>query len=371
MSGTSLDGVDGVVLRIDRSLSPDMAVLGHAHREMPAGLASELLALNRSGDDELHRAACATHHLMQVHAQVVQELLHQTGLRPSGIGAMGVHGQTVRHRPGAFGATGYTLQLVDGAWLAEQTGITTVCDFRSADLAAGGQGAPLVPAFHAAWLGKRHRDVALLNLGGIANLTLLPRNGEVRGFDTGPGNVLMNLWCQRHRGEPFDRGGAWAAQGTVLPRLLDRMQADPYFDRPAPKSTGRDDFHDDWLQACLRDAADSSVSTVDVMATLAELTAQTVAAGLRASLAGTDRLVVCGGGAHNGHLLSRLAAVLPHVQVVNSGTEGIEPDQVEPAAFAWLAERRLAGQPGNLPAVTGARGPRVLGAVHAAPDLAR
>lgn len=371
MSGTSLDGVDGVVLRIDPAGSPAMAVCGHAHRCMPVQLAADLLALNRSGADELHRAAGATHALMQVHAEVVQDLLQQTGLSPSDVDALGVHGQTVRHRPDAFGQTGYTLQLVHGAFLAEQTGITTVCDFRSADVAAGGQGAPLVPAFHAAWLRERDRDVAVLNLGGIANLTLLPCQGAVGGFDTGPGNLLMNMWCQQHRGEPFDRSGAWAARGTVLPGLLARMRADPYFDRNPPKSTGRDDFHADWLAACLNDVACTEALPVDVMATLAELTAQTVADGLSMTLPGAERLVVCGGGAHNEHLMHRLSAALPGVQVVDSSIAGIAPDQVEAAAFAWLAQRRLDAQPGNLPAVTGARGWRVLGAVYAAPERGR
>lgn len=367
MSGTSLDGVDGVVLQVDPAARPFLQVRAHAHRALPVSLADELLALNRSGSDELHRAACATHGLMELHAQVVSDLLASCGLAPGAIAAVGVHGQTVRHRPAAFGDTGYTLQLVNGALLAERTGITTVCDFRSADVAAGGQGAPLVPAFHAAWLSERERDVALLNLGGIANLTLLPRQGGIGGFDTGPGNLLMNLWCQKHRQEAYDRGGAWAAQGTVLEPLLGRMLADAYFARPAPKSTGRDDFHADWLDRCLRESGCQGAAPVDVMASLAELTALTVAASLRSALPGAERLVACGGGARNGHVLRRLAAALPGVEVLVSDAAGIAPDQVEAAAFAWLAHQRLHGHAANLPAVTGARGLRVLGAVYAAP----
>jgi anhydro-N-acetylmuramic acid kinase len=361
MSGTSLDGVDGVLARFgeDQGLQ---AVLAHAHRPLSAALAQELLALNRRGDDELHRSALAAQGLMRVYADVTHALLQSPG-DAARVRAIGAHGQTVRHRPQEFGGAGYTVQLVNGALLAEWTGIATVCDFRSADLAAGGQGAPLVPAFHAACLADPGRDSAVLNVGGIANLTLLSAGGTVGGFDTGPGNLLMNLWCRRLGAGDYDRDGAIAASGRVLPDLLARLLDEPFFRQSPPKSTGRDRFHAEWLDAKLAAAAAGE----DVMATLAELTVRTVADALIAHMPGARRLLVCGGGAFNRHLMARWHALLPQVDVQTSAAAGVPPDQVEALAFAWLATRRLAHQPASLPAVTGARGARILGAVYPAP----
>jgi anhydro-N-acetylmuramic acid kinase len=342
-------------------------VLAHAHADLPPLLARELLALNASGADELHRAALATHGLMDVYAEVVQRLLRDSGRQARDVLAIGAHGQTVRHRPQAFAGTGYTLQLANGAMLAERCGITTVCDFRSADVAAGGQGAPLVPAFHAACFRRRGTDVAVLNVGGIANLTLLPASGAVSGFDTGPGNVLMDLWCHRCTGQPFDRDGAMAAAGRVLPQLLAALRAEPYFEQPPPKSSGRDLFHADWLQERLQRSGCDAAAPADVMATLAELTAGSVVDALRQHLPGTERLLVCGGGARNRHLMARWQALLPTLGVVTTSADGVPPDQVEALAFAWLAACRLMGRPASLPEVTGARAPRVLGAVYPAP----
>jgi anhydro-N-acetylmuramic acid kinase len=278
--------------------------------------------------------------------------------------AIGAHGQTVRHRPGSFDGTGYTLQLMNGALLAELTGIAVACDFRSRDVAAGGQGAPLVPAFHAACFGHAGRAQAVLNVGGIANLTLLDGAGGVIGFDCGPGNVLMDAWTQQQQGQPFDAGGAWAARGLVHPGLLAELQREPFLALPPPKSTGRDLFTPDWLQPRLA-AVGGPLAAADVMATLAEFTAMAAVQALRRHAPASGRLVVCGGGAFNAHLMRRLAA-LSGLPVVSSAALGVPPDQVEALAFAWLARARVQGEPGNVPAVTGAAGPRVLGALYAA-----
>ena len=359
MSGTSLDGVDGVLADITDS---SVAVQHHEHRPFDAALRAELLALNRSGADELHRAALAANAVAHAYAGVVTALLAGAGLGRVAITALGAHGQTVRHRPQAFGGTGNTVQLLNGALLAELSRIDVIANFRSRDVAAGGQGAPLVPAFHARCFAQPGQDVAVLNLGGIANLTLLPADGPVRGFDCGPANALMDAWCQQHQGTPFDAGGRWAAGGRVDATLLATLLDEPFFALPPPKSTGRDLFNAEWLAARLP----ASTGPRDVMATLAELTARAAAEALRREAPATARLVVCGGGAFNAHLMARLAARLPGTQVQGSAQAGIPPDQVEALAFAWLAwafgERRA----GNLVEVTGAAGPRVLGALYPA-----
>ncbi len=362
MSGTSLDGVDGVLTQANDS-DATLTSLAHVHRPFAHGLRAELLVLNRSGADELHRAALAANALAEAYAAVVVELLGRAGAKAAEITAIGAHGQTVRHRPPINGGSGYTLQLMSGALLAELSGIDVVCDFRSRDVAAGGQGAPLAPAFHAAAFGQPGQDRALLNLGGIANLTLLRADGGVFGFDCGPANVLMDVWCQRHRGLPFDAGGAWAASGRVDGALLSELLAEPYFALPPPKSTGRDLFDLDWLDARL---PRPGLRAEDVMATLAELTARSVAADLQRHLPAAQATYVCGGGAFNAPLLARLAALLPGVAVHSSAALGVPPDQVEAMAFAWLAKAFVERRPGNLPAVTGARGPRLLGALYPA-----
>jgi anhydro-N-acetylmuramic acid kinase len=359
MSGTSLDGVDGVVLHLPAQGRPQ--VVAHAACTLPPALRDELLALNAAGADELHRSAVAAQRLAALYADVVAELLQRSGLRAADVAAIGAHGQTVRHRPDL----GYTVQLGAPALLAERSGIAVVADFRSRDVAAGGQGAPLVPAFHRAVFAVADTDVAVLNLGGFANLSLLCADGRTLGFDTGPGNVLLDHWAQRHTGQRFDAAGAWGAGGVVLPDLLGAMLADGYFQRPPPKSTGRDAFHPRWLDRLLAAAAPDAAPQ-DVQATLAALTAQSVADALRRTLPTVQRLVVCGGGAHNADVLRRLQAALPGVECSLSDAQGIPAEQVEAAAFAWLAQRALHGLPGNLPAVTGAAGPRVLGAIYPA-----
>lgn len=365
MSGTSLDGVDGVLV----DFAEGTQVLWHASRGFDAALRAELLALNTpDGRDELHRAALAANALARSYAEVVRELLQATGLAPAQIAAIGAHGQTVRHRPQMFDGTGYTLQLNSPALLAELSGVAVVADLRSRDVAAGGQGAPLVPAFHQGVFGRPGETVLVLNIGGIANLSVLAGDGTVLGFDCGPGNALMDGWCQAHTGQPYDDGGQWAATGQVLPALLDRLLAEPFLQQPPPKSTGRDLFHADWLAGHLSASATSAADArpADVQATLTEFTARACAGAVQRFGHGGGELLVCGGGAFNTQLMQRIAALLPGVTVDTTAARGLPPQQVEAAAFAWLARQALLGLPGNLPAVTGARGPRILGAIHPA-----
>lgn len=358
MSGTSLDGVDAVLAHFPAA-GGAMQVLGHRHAPFAHGLRDELLALNSAGDNELHRAALAANAVARAYADLVAQLLEATGRKPADIAALGAHGQTVRHRPGEFDGCGYTTQLLNGALLAEQTGIATICDLRSRDVAAGGQGAPLVPAFHRAQFGRADADIAVLNIGGISNVSLLGRSGSTLGFDCGPGNCLMDLWMREQRGAAFDADGAWAATGHVLPAMLAALLAEPFFAMAPPRSTGRDLFNRAWLQRHL--PADARPE--DVQATLLELTAQTIVASLPAA---TIELLVCGGGTLNGRLMARLAELLPETRVLASDARGLPAMQVEAAAFAWLAMRFVRSLPGNLPAVTGATGPRLLGALHPA-----
>ena len=366
MSGTSLDGVDGVLADLENGA---ISVEHYASAPFSEALRAELLALNSpDGPNELHRSALAANHLARAYADVVHVLMSSSGLPSSAVVAIGAHGQTVRHRPGEFDGVGYTMQINNAALLAELSGIDVVADFRVRDLAAGGQGAPLVPAFHRALFGRPSETVAVLNLGGIANLSLLPptddADGKVLGFDCGPGNALMDHWCQRHQGQPYDDGGRWAAGGRVLPVLLERLLADPYFAKPPPKSTGRDLFNPAWLDARLASATPSE--PIDVQATLAELTARACADDLVRYDHCCRHLIVCGGGAFNALVMARLAALLPGVDVGSSVAHGLPPLQVEAAAFAWLARCTVRREPGNLASVTGARGPRVLGAIYPA-----
>ena len=358
MSGTSLDGVDGVL--VDFAQASGMRA--HVHQPFPGPLREELLALNRpGGHDELHRAALAANGVALAYASVLKALLKVAGVAPTAVRAAGAHGQTVRHQPTG---RGYTLQLLNAARLAEETGVAIVADLRSRDVAAGGQGAPLVPAFHAATFARPGVDVAVLNLGGIANLSLLPATGPVRGFDTGPANALLDHWALLHTGQAFDADGAWAAQGHVQPALLQALLDEPYFDAEPPKSTGRDLFEPDWLAARL--ARCPGLAPVDVQATLLALTVQSVVQALRRHAPATRMLRVCGGGAFNGCLMRALAAAMPGVDVRDTGADGVAPAHVEALAFAWLAQAFVEQRPGNLPAVTGAAGPRVLGALYPA-----
>ena len=361
MSGTSLDGVDGVL--VDFSPTTPL-VVAHSSAPFPEGLKAEMLALNSSGPDELHRAALAANALMRLYAAVVTQLLAGAGAKGAAVRAIGAHGQTVRHRPQEFDGTGYTLQLCQPALLAELTGIAVVADLRSRDVAAGGQGAPLAPFFHQARFARAGETVGVLNIGGISNLTLLRGDGSMLGFDCGPGNVLMDSWCAQHRGRAFDAEGAWAAAGQPLGGLLDLLLRDPYFGRLPPKSTGRDLFSQTWLQGHLRGFGPAD--PVDVQATLTEFTASVCARDALRHQPDLRRLIVCGGGALNGHLMRRLAALLPAAQVSSSADWGLPPLQVEATAFAWLARKTVKRETLPLQSITGARGARVLGCVYPA-----
>ena len=302
MSGTSLDGVDGVLVDFSGT---QPRVLAHQALPFAPALKQELLALNTPSENELHRAALAANGLVRVYAQTVQALLTDTRTPVKDVCAIGAHGQTVRHQPGAFDGTGYTWQLNNPALLAELTGIDVVADFRSRDLAAGGQGAPLVPAFHQGVFGHPQGCVAVLNIGGISNLSVLQPDGHVMGWDCGPGNALMDHWCQTHTGQAFDRNGDWAATGQTSPVLLERLLGESYLGKKPPKSTGRDLFNPAWLQQHLDDLPD--LPAQDIQATLTALTAEACIRDVQKHARNAQRLIVCGGGALNGHLMSLLA----------------------------------------------------------------
>ncbi len=357
MSGTSLDGVDVVVA--DLACRPPR-LLAARLLPFPDDLRADLLALCHPGRDNLDRLGHSDVQLAELIADGLNHLLADSGIAPERVTALGSHGQTVRHRPEQ--PHPFTLQIGDPNLIAERTGITVVADFRRRDMAAGGQGAPLVPAFHAAqFTSSNHR--AVVNIGGMANITLLPADqpAAASGFDTGPGNVLLDAWAGRHLGQPVDTDGAWARQARPDPALLEALLADPYFARPPPKSTGREYFNLDWLDSHMVRAA----APAAVQATLTELTAQTIATGIRSGTGKAVReVLVCGGGRRNGLLMERLTAALPEMKVSTTDSHGLDGDWVEALAFAWLAQQRLAAAPGNLPAVTGAAGLRVLGAIY-------
>ncbi|MVW73348.1 anhydro-N-acetylmuramic acid kinase [Bordetella sp. 15P40C-2] len=363
MSGTSLDGADGVLVRLGApGTSQPPEVLATAALPMPASLRDEMYALNRAGDDELHRVALASQELAKLYARTVQTLLDDAQLPAVAVRAIGAHGQTVRHRP----ELGYTLQLNAPALLAELTGIDVVADFRSRDVAAGGQGAPLVPPFHAAMFGTDFPR-AVLNLGGIANITLLAPGKAPRGFDTGPANVLLDLWCQRHTGQAYDKDGAWAQGGRVDAGLLEHLVAtEPWLAVPPPKSTGRDLFNAQWLDARLSTyPVVSLLSAQDIQATLQRFTARTVADALRDAAPESRDVLVCGGGARNAGLMRDLADCLQR-PLQPTDAAGVPAQWVEAMAFAWLAHACVERLPAGVPEVTGARGARVLGAIYPA-----
>jgi len=352
MSGTSLDGVDAVL--VDLSNSP--ALIGAVFLPFPAKLKAALMRLQEPGGNELDGAALAGIELSRTCAKAIGRLLKKHGIEARAVRAIGCHGQTVRHRP----ESGYSLQLNNPAWLAEHTGITVVADFRSRDIAAGGQGAPLVPAFHAACFRDPRRHRVIANLGGIANITYLPPRGAITGFDTGPGNILLDAWAHEKIGGDFDRGGGFAARGRLVPSLLEAFLADPYFRRRPPKSTGRDYFNLRWL----RRFRPSRHRGSDVQASLAELTARSIRDAIARFCPSAEEVYFCGGGAHNTDLVRRISKSLPGMRVATTERLGMHPDWVEAMAFAWLAQRAIKRGSGNLPAVTGARGPRVLGAIY-------
>lgn len=354
MSGTSLDGVDATLV----SFCPSGAARleAQAYLPFPDELQQHLLALNNPGENEIERGCVLANRLAKLYAESVAILLQQTGLKATDIAAIGSHGQTIRHRPDL----GFTVQIGNSALLAELSGIAVVSDFRSRDIAAGGQGAPLVPAFHQAVFSHPAIHRVIVNIGGISNLTDLPPGGVVTGFDCGPGNLLMNAWTQRHTGQNYDLGGAWAASGSLIPALLQALLSHPFLRQAPPKSTGRDTFHTAWLNALLQ----AEYAPVDVQATLLEYSARCIGDAIDQYCTTATEIYLCGGGAHNHALCMRLQQLLGSRTVMLTDNLGIDADWVEAAAFAWLARQTLLGQPGNLPTATGARGLRIVGAIY-------
>ncbi|TQV61789.1 MAG: anhydro-N-acetylmuramic acid kinase [Sulfurovum sp.] len=367
LSGTSMDGMDACLVDFRPSVP---RILGSLHKPYPHALLAELRALLRPAAEEgVHRMARLDAWLGELFGATALELLQNARPLPAPVIAIGSHGQTLRHCP--QGDWPYTLQIGDPHRIAERTGLTVVADFRRRDLAAGGQGAPLVPPAHAAFFGHDRETRIIANIGGISNITILPRPGPdgaqpaVWGFDTGPGNTLMDAWILRHRDLAFDEGGAWARQGRAHEALLDKMLATPYFHRPPPKSTGPEMFNLDWLEA-IAPVAMASLTPEDVQATLLELTARTLLQAARTAAPDADRLLVCGGGAFNEALMGRLRELAGPMPVESTAAHGVDPAWVEALAFAWLARQAMNGRAGNLPAVTGARGARILGAIYPA-----
>lgn len=360
MSGTSMDGVDGVLVAFpaDFPLSPCQR-LAFASRDFPAKLREQLQILQAPSENEIEREALAANQLVQLYAEVVQCLLQAANCRADQVKAIGVHGQTIRHRP----EMGFTRQMNNPALLAELTSIDVIADFRSRDVAAGGQGAPLVPAFHEAIFAAPDTDRVVLNLGGMANISVLQASGKVTGFDTGPGNVLLDMWIGQQRQLPYDDNGAWAASGSVNQVLLQKMLQEPYFSMPAPKSTGRDLFDAAWLAKQLQGCA---IAPADVQASLLALTVQTCVRAIAREAPAASAVYVCGGGARNASLMAGLQTALPLVQVASTAQLGVPVQEVEALAFAWLARQHCLRLPANLPLVTGARGQRVLGACYPA-----
>lgn len=360
MSGTSADGIDAALVQFPAT-GGCRFIHGYTHA-WAAATRTALIELGQGADiGSLDTLGQLDAQVAIAFAEAANKLLKQTGVAHSAVSAIGSHGQTIRHRPLADPA--FTWQIGDGNRIAELTGITTVADFRRRDVAAGGHGAPLMPAFHLAMLGNADEDRAILNLGGIANLSLIRRDGHILGFDTGPANALLDSWCQRHRGQPYDADGAFAASGQVDQSLLERLRRERWFALPPPKSTGREQFHLAWVESQLKG---EPLSTADIQATLLELSVATVADALLAHLPQVKRVLVCGGGVRNPQLLRRLGAWLPGIVIESSAAHGLDPDYMEAMGFAWLARETLAGRPANLPSVSGAKGPRILGAIHPA-----
>ncbi len=353
MSGTSLDGVDAALCEFS---SAGCQVLATHFLPYSAELKTDLLALHFPTENELENTAVIANKLARLYAQAVNKLLASNGLKAAQIKAIGCHGQTIRHRP----ELGFTLQIGNNALLAELTNMTVVADFRSRDIAAGGHGAPLVPAFHQAVFGSKTRNRVILNIGGIANITYLAKTGEVLGFDSGPGNMLLDSWTKLKLGKDYDADGAWAATGVVHESFLAHMLAEPYFALPPPKSTGRDLFNDVWLQ---RHILYPHCRPQDIARTLLELTTHTIHQAISQHCPAQDEVYVCGGGAHNSLLIDELKQRL-NMPIANTDALGVDVDWVEAAAFAWLAKQTLENKPGNLPEVTGAEGLRVLGAIY-------
>ncbi|MCB1827823.1 MAG: anhydro-N-acetylmuramic acid kinase, partial [Coxiellaceae bacterium] len=356
MSGTSLDAVDAALM--DFSDDTPTLIATHQH-EIPNTLRDAIVELCAPGENAIQRMGETDNKLGHLFSDSVLSLLEKAKYNASDIAAIGSHGQTIRHIPNS--ETPFTLQIGDPNIIAATTNITTVADFRRRDMALGGQAAPLAPAFHDYLFRNRQTDTAVLNIGGIANITLLPEDAhqKIIGFDTGPGNTLLDAWCLKQTGKPFDHNGEWALSGNCNHELLQQLFADPYFKKAAPKSTGREYFHLDWLAKHLT----PTTKAEDVQATLLELTAKSIADALASQTLKTECLYLCGGGAQNNALIERLKN-LTQINITTTETVGIHPDWIEAAAFAWLARQTLSNKPGNIPSVTGASKASVLGAIY-------
>jgi anhydro-N-acetylmuramic acid kinase len=353
MSGTSLDGIDAVLVDLSRAKP---LLIARNYLPFDDALKNNLLALQHPAHNELHQAQITGNQLARMYAAAAAPLLAQVKISNNDVKAVGCHGQTIRHCP----EHGYSLQIGNAALLAELSGITVVSDFRSRDIAAGGHGAPLVPAFHDHVLRHPRIHRVIVNIGGISNLTSLPPDTPATGFDCGPGNMLMDAWIMEHQGKPHDDNGAWAASGKILPDLLEQMLSEQYFTLPPPKSTGRDLFNISWL----KDKLQGNELAANVQATLLELTCRSITQAIQNNCRGAEEIYICGGGAHNQALFNRLAALLPDISVKTTNTLGLDGDFLEAIAFAWLAKQALQGKPANLPQVTGAKHTCVLGAIY-------
>ena len=355
MSGTSLDGVDVALMSID---DVQFQLVSNYFSAYPEFIKTQLLTLHDPNQNELENTALISNELAKLYANAVNTLLKNNQLTSHQIIAIGCHGQTIRHRP----ELGFTLQIGNNALLAELTNITVVSDFRSRDIAAGGQGAPLVPAFHQAAFGNKEKNLAIVNIGGIANITYLAKNGEISGFDSGPGNMLLDYWTKLNLGLDYDKNGTWAATGKVQQSVLDKMLSEPYFALPPPKSTGRDLFNETWL----KQHTPIHCQPQDIARTLTELSAYSIYKALTDHCSYLDEVYVCGGGAHNQLLVGTLKQMLGHITLSTTNSLGVDVDWVEAAAFAWLAKQTIDNKPANLPRVTGAKGLRILGAIYPA-----
>ncbi len=369
MSGTSVDAIDAVLVQFtDPIPNARHHVLARHVHPIPRQVRHDLVGLTQAGGiNELDRLARLDNAVARLFAEAVYTLLQKSHWPASNVVAIGSHGQTVRHAP--TDTERYTLQIGNPSLLAELTGITTVADFRRRDLAADGQGAPLAPAFHRAFLQHPTETRVVINIGGMANITVLPPAADeavITGFDTGPGNVLLDIWAHRHLGVLMDRDGAWGQKGKIVPELLTHCLRDPYFALPPPKSTGREYFNETWLdrQMAVIKSYHPVVRDEDVQATWAELTVQTIVNAVQQTAPAVDRMLVCGGGVHNPLLMVRLQTHMIPVPVESTAAHGIDPDFMEAVGFAWLARQTMHGLPGNVPSVTGARGARVLGGIY-------
>ena len=364
MSGTSIDAIDCAVLRCSDT---DFSILACREHPIPTATRQRIATLSHSGPGEIEEMGTLDRELGLLFAQATLALLSESAIPPADVTAIGSHGQTIRHRPPSAGHSvqdSFTLQIGDPNTIAEVTGITTVADFRRRDIAAGGEGAPLAPAFHAAAFAKEGVNRAVINIGGIANASVLSGTELLMGFDTGPGNTLLDAWVAQHTGERYDPGGSWAAEGQVDTALLQELMAHPYLAKTGPRSTGKEAFNLGWLKNCHRDI--NSLDAQSVQATLSQYTADTIMLGLGRCELNISEVYICGGGAHNADLMRRLYQKMTPTKLETTAALGLDPDWVEAAAFAWLAKQSLAGLAGNAPVVTGAKGSRVLGGIFPA-----